>query len=88
MGFDIKATRAWWDFFHRFSLVYTGANFDYIVILGLNLLQCGECQSDGTNFYKTIGSHKTPFEKIHILHNYVNRKLNKPIFSTSVYRLL
>lgn len=78
--FDIKATRAWWNFFHRFSLVYQGANFDYILLLGLNLLQCHQCQDDAIKFYQTIGAHKNPFEKIHILHNYVNRKLKKQIF--------
>ena len=78
--FDIKATQAWWNFFHRFSLVYTGTNFDYIALLGINLLQCYQCQEDALQFYKTIGSHKSPFEKIHILHNYVNRKLKKPIY--------
>jgi len=78
--FDVKATRAWWDFFHRFSLLYTDSNFDYILVLGINLLQCHECQSDATQFIRTIGAHKTPFEKVHILHNYVNRKLKKKIF--------
>lgn len=78
--FDVKATRAWWDFFHRFSLLYTDSNFDYILVLGINLLQCHECQSDATQFIQTIGTHKTPFEKVHILHNYVNRKLKKKIF--------
>ena len=81
MGFDVRATQAWWNFFHRFSLVYQGSNFDYIVLLALSLLQCDECRIDGTQFFQSIGTHKTPFEKIHILHNYVNRKLNKTIFS-------
>tara|TARA_R100001163_G_C5061462_1_gene198370 strand:+ start:1302 stop:2534 length:1233 start_codon:yes stop_codon:yes gene_type:complete len=84
--FDVKATRAWWDFFHRFSLIYTGANFDYILVLGINLLQCYQCQDDASNFIKTIGAHKTPFEKVHILHNYVNRKLKKKIFDISETR--
>lgn len=81
--FDIRATRAWWDFFHRFSYVYQGSlsTFDQIANLGIQLLQCHQCQDDAHQFYNQIGSHKTPFEKIQILHNYVNRKLKKLVFS-------
>jgi hypothetical protein len=82
--FDVNATRSWWNFFHRFSYLLNisrnQSNFDYILILGINLLQCHTCQEDAGQFIRTIGDHKSPFEKMHILHNYVNRKLNKPIF--------
>jgi hypothetical protein len=79
--FDIKATQAWWKFFHRYSRIYQGTNFDVIVMLGLKLLQCEICQKDAIPFYKTIGNHKSSFEKMHILHNYVSRKLNKKIYT-------
>lgn len=79
--FDTNATKAWWLFFHRFSQINVPNNFDTIVILGIKLLQCANCQSDALPFYQTIGNHKNSFEKIHILHNYVNRKLNKKIYS-------
>lgn len=88
--FDVNGTRAWWNFFHRFSYILnltqhstTISNFDYILILGINLLQCQACRDDAGQFIKTIGDHKSPYEKMHILHNYVNRKLNKPIFEIS-----
>lgn len=89
--FDVNGTRAWWNFFHRFSYILnltqhsstTTTNFDYILILGINLLQCQACRDDAGQFIKTIGDHKSPYEKMHILHNYVNRKLNKPIFEIS-----
>jgi len=78
--FDVITTRAWWDFFHRFSLIYQGSNFDYIILLGINLLECYQCLNDGSRFYRTIGP-KSPVEKINILHNYVNRKLHTKIFT-------
>lgn len=78
--FDIKATQAWWNFFHRFSLIYEGTNFNQIVLLAVNLLECENCMNDAMEFFPSIGSHKSNFEKIHILHNYVNRKLGKKIF--------
>lgn len=87
--FDIKATQAWWNFFHRFCQIYRQDKFDHIVLLGINLLQCEACRADAKPFYisigrgfsRDIGVHKTPFEKIHILHNYVNRKLDKKVYN-------
>ena len=81
---NVPAMQAWWNFFHRYSLVFEPADldrFDEIVLSGIKILQCETCRKDGREFYSSIGSHKSPFEKMFIFHNYVNRKLNKNIVS-------
>jgi hypothetical protein len=72
----------WWGFFHRLSLIIENrANYDHLVHLGLNLLDCDHCRTDALKFYQNLESSLTPFEKMHHLHNHVNEITKKTIYT-------
>jgi len=68
----------WWAFFHRLSLIIENrSNYDHLVHLGLNLLDCDHCRTDALKFYQNLDIKLTPFEKMHKLHNHVNEVTQK-----------
>ena len=76
--------RLWWGFFHRYGLINKERSFDRVVLLSLKTLDCPPCREDATKRYTqmiTDESGLSNFQKIWRLHNYVNKKLNKPIIS-------